>query len=58
MIPECPLASKPYVDQRFTDFEQGFKFYKEYGRLCGFDVRRSTEKSDRLGNNIEVFRLF
>ncbi|WOG87096.1 hypothetical protein DCAR_0206318 [Daucus carota subsp. sativus] len=54
-IPECSEGLKPYIDQRFSDLDQAFIFYKEYGRSSGVDVRRSTEKSDRDGNTIEKY---
>ncbi|XP_063944199.1 protein FAR1-RELATED SEQUENCE 5-like [Daucus carota subsp. sativus] len=54
-IPECAEGLKPYIDQRFSDLDQAFIFYKEYGRSSGFDVRRSTERSDKDGNTIEKY---
>ncbi|XP_017228981.2 protein FAR1-RELATED SEQUENCE 5 [Daucus carota subsp. sativus] len=30
--------------------EDAFIFYKEYGRICGFDVRKYTKRTDRFGN--------
>nr|XP_017217257.1 PREDICTED: protein FAR1-RELATED SEQUENCE 5-like [Daucus carota subsp. sativus] len=54
-IPECSEGLKPYIDQRFSDLDQDFIFYKEYGRSSGFDVRRSTERSDKDGNTIEKY---
>mgnify|MGYP003366236787 CR=1 FL=1 len=54
-IPEFSDSSKPFLDQRFSDLDQGFIFYKEYGRQSGFDVRRSTKKSDRFGNTITKY---
>lgn len=29
----------------------------EYGRICGFDCRRSTERKDKNGNTIEKYFL-
>nr|XP_017221379.1 PREDICTED: protein FAR1-RELATED SEQUENCE 5-like [Daucus carota subsp. sativus] len=54
-IPECAEGLKPYIDQRFSDLDQAFIFYMEYGRSSGFDVRRSTERSDKDGNTIEKY---
>nr|XP_017217077.1 PREDICTED: protein FAR1-RELATED SEQUENCE 5-like [Daucus carota subsp. sativus] len=54
-IPECSEGLKPYIDQRFSDLDQDFIFYKEYGRSSGFDIRWSTERSDRDGNTIEKY---
>lgn len=36
----------PYMDKVFDSLDKGFKFYKEYGRLRGFDIRKGTEKRD------------
>ena len=54
-IPECLNSLKPKLGQRFSDLDQGYIFYKEYDRQSGFDVRRSTEKSDRFGNTITKY---
>lgn len=48
--PECDIIHKPHTNQHFPTLEDAFLFYREYGRQCGFDVRKSTEKSDRRGN--------
>lgn len=34
----------------FPTLEDAYLYYKEYGRQCGFDVRKSSKKSDRRGN--------
>nr|XP_017225249.1 PREDICTED: protein FAR1-RELATED SEQUENCE 5-like [Daucus carota subsp. sativus] len=44
-----PDVSKPTINQCFQSLDQGFIFYKEYGRLGGFDVRKGTEKRDESG---------
>ena len=49
-IPECPPGSKPLLNQWFNFIDEGFLYYKDYGRLFGFDIRRSTERSDKDGN--------
>ena len=54
-IPDCPQGVKPLLDQIFKNIEEGFDFYKEYGRLSGFDVRRSSEKSDKYGRTIRKY---
>ncbi|KAK1383119.1 hypothetical protein POM88_020854 [Heracleum sosnowskyi] len=40
----CDEKYKPYVNRVFPSVDAGYEFYKEYGRLCGFDVRKSTSK--------------
>nr|XP_017239718.1 PREDICTED: protein FAR1-RELATED SEQUENCE 5-like [Daucus carota subsp. sativus] len=35
---------KPYPGQLFKDIESAFKFYTDYGRDGGFEVRKSTQK--------------
>lgn len=47
--PYCDEQFKPYVNQSFKNIEDAFHFYKSYGRLCGFDVRRSSEKKHSDG---------
>ncbi|WOG92215.1 hypothetical protein DCAR_0311478 [Daucus carota subsp. sativus] len=34
----------------FPTLEDAYLYYKEYGRQGGFDVRKSTKKTDRYGN--------
>ncbi|KAK1400558.1 hypothetical protein POM88_000163 [Heracleum sosnowskyi] len=43
-IPNCDEKYKPYVNRFFPSVDAGYEFYKEYGRLCGFDVHKSTSK--------------
>lgn len=38
-------ACIPVVNKVFDCLEKGMVFYQEYGRLFGFDARRSTEKA-------------
>ncbi|KAK1359678.1 hypothetical protein POM88_044152 [Heracleum sosnowskyi] len=46
-VPTCvDDSSKPVVNQVFDSLEKGMTFYMEYGQLCGFDTRRSTENKD------------
>ncbi|WOH08980.1 hypothetical protein DCAR_0728431 [Daucus carota subsp. sativus] len=42
----------PFANQIFDSLEKAFKFYKEYGRLGGFDVRKGTGKKDSEGTII------
>lgn len=42
-----PNGKKPFVGQIFGSIDFTFKFYMEYGRICGFDCRRSTERKDK-----------
>ena len=44
-----PDVSKPNINQSFQSLDQAFAFYKDYGRLSGFDVRKGTEKKDAFG---------
>ncbi|XP_074351719.1 protein FAR1-RELATED SEQUENCE 5-like [Apium graveolens] len=46
-IPKCSGdISKLEVNQSFDSLEEGIQFYKEYGRLSGFNVRLTTETKD------------
>lgn len=49
-VPNCDDSYKPHVGQCFSSFETAFHFYEEYGRRCGFDVRRSTRKKSNKGD--------
>ena len=42
--PICDEKYKPYVDRAFPTVDAAYEFYREYGRLCGFDVRKSSAK--------------
>lgn len=49
-IPSCVGdIGIPFVNQIFESLDKGYKFYKEYGRLGGFSVRKTTEKTDDNG---------
>ena len=48
--PNCDKAFGPHTNQHFQTLDDAFIFYREYGRQCGFDVRKSTERSDGRGN--------
>ena len=48
--PKCDEQHKPKLNMHFPTIEDAFLYYKEYGRQCGFDVRKSTLKTDRQGN--------
>ncbi|KAK1359525.1 hypothetical protein POM88_043999 [Heracleum sosnowskyi] len=39
-------ACIPVVNKLFDSMEEGMEFYQAYGRLSGFNSRRSTEKTD------------
>ncbi|KAK1402689.1 hypothetical protein POM88_002294 [Heracleum sosnowskyi] len=49
-LPKCDDKQKPHTNQHFATLKDAYKFYWAHGRICGFDVRKSTEKSDRKGN--------
>ncbi|KAK1356703.1 hypothetical protein POM88_049959 [Heracleum sosnowskyi] len=51
-IPHCNEEIKPYKKQVFPDLDTAFEYYKDYGRECGFTVRRSTEKTNNAGKTI------
>ena len=42
----------PFRNQAFDSLDKAYKFYKEYGRLGGFDVRKTTERRDADGTII------
>ncbi|XP_063941395.1 protein FAR1-RELATED SEQUENCE 3-like [Daucus carota subsp. sativus] len=42
--PKCDEKYKPHVDRAFPTVDAAYEFYREYGRLCGFDVRKSSAK--------------
>ncbi|WOG86405.1 hypothetical protein DCAR_0205609 [Daucus carota subsp. sativus] len=42
----------PFRNQSFDSLDNAYKFYKDYGRLGGFDVRKTTEKRDADGTII------
>lgn len=46
--PRCGDKKNPILNQHFPTLD-AFIYYKEYGRMCGFDVRKSTKKSERHG---------
>ncbi|KAK1389759.1 hypothetical protein POM88_017937 [Heracleum sosnowskyi] len=37
---------RPFTNQIFESLDKGYKFYKQYARLGGFSVRKTTEKRD------------
>ncbi|XP_019197079.1 PREDICTED: protein FAR1-RELATED SEQUENCE 5-like [Ipomoea nil] len=39
----------PVRGQRFKSLSEGIEFYKNYGRVGGFDIRHSSVKRDRAG---------
>ena len=36
-IPTYVAEKKPCLNQKLKDLQAAFEFYKEYGRVCGFD---------------------
>ena len=42
--PKCNEKHKSQLNQHFPTLEHAYQFYREYGRLCGFDVIKSTKK--------------
>ncbi|XP_074335536.1 protein FAR1-RELATED SEQUENCE 5-like [Apium graveolens] len=47
--PKCDNRHKPQTNQYFPTLEDAFKFYKEYGRVCGFCVRKSIKRTSGRG---------
>ncbi|XP_019191049.1 PREDICTED: protein FAR1-RELATED SEQUENCE 5-like [Ipomoea nil] len=39
----------PVLGQRFKSLSEGIEFYKNYGRVGGFDIRHNSVKRDRTG---------
>ena len=55
-IPCCVEDTiKPFVNKSFESLENGIAFYKEYGRLCGFGVRRSAKKTHSDGTIVNKY---
>lgn len=48
---------KPFVNKSFRSLESGIAFYKEYGVLSGFSVRRSAEKTHADGTIISKYMV-
>lgn len=46
-VPKCDDQLKPHISQHIPNMEDAYKFYFIYRQTCGFDVRRSTERSKR-----------
>lgn len=47
--PECETEKIPFMNQSFDSINAAYVFYENYGRLCGFDVRRSSQKTNKQG---------
>lgn len=48
-IPHCVRDKKSFLNQGFSNVDSAFKFYEDYDHMCGFIVRRSSEKKDKAG---------
>ncbi|KAK1358881.1 hypothetical protein POM88_043355 [Heracleum sosnowskyi] len=55
--PNCDDKHKPHTNTYFLTLKEAFTFYVDYGRICGFDVRKSTKKSDARGNRLAKYML-
>ncbi|XP_063941365.1 protein FAR1-RELATED SEQUENCE 5-like [Daucus carota subsp. sativus] len=53
--PKCDEKYKPHVDRAFPTVDAAYEFYREYGRLCGFDVRKSSAKHAPDGTLIRKY---
>lgn len=47
--------NKPYIGQIFTSIDAAFSYYSDHAGFCGFNVRRSTQRSR---NGIVVSKYF
>ncbi|XP_063941213.1 protein FAR1-RELATED SEQUENCE 2-like [Daucus carota subsp. sativus] len=47
-IPRCDPSKKPFLNQTFNDLDSVYEFYKEYGRVCGFDIKKSAGKKRQI----------
>ncbi|KAK1396433.1 hypothetical protein POM88_006296 [Heracleum sosnowskyi] len=54
-VPNCDDKEKPQTNQHFPALEDAYLFYLNYGRTCGFDVNKSTEKSDKHKNMLAKY---
>ncbi|KAL8123548.1 hypothetical protein AgCh_011501 [Apium graveolens] len=49
-IPSCVVENDvPYTNQVFESVDQGYRFYKAYAHLGGFNIRKTTKKIDDVG---------
>ncbi|KAK1383140.1 hypothetical protein POM88_020875 [Heracleum sosnowskyi] len=55
--PNCDEKYKPQTNTYILTLEEAFTFYVDYGCICGFDVRKSTKKSDARGNLLAKYML-
>ncbi|KAK1393143.1 hypothetical protein POM88_012199 [Heracleum sosnowskyi] len=55
--PNCDDKYKPQTNAYIPTLEESFTFYVDYGRIYGFDVRKSTKKSDARGNLLAKYVL-
>ena len=54
--PLCCINKRPFIGQLFDTIDEGRNFYKDYGRVSGFDTRSSSAKHDK--NNILLIKYF
>ena len=50
--PVCATEFKPFIGKAFESLKFAFEFYKSYARLCGFDVRKCSQKTHKDGTVI------
>ncbi|KAL4584580.1 hypothetical protein LXL04_010647 [Taraxacum kok-saghyz] len=43
------VEEKPYKVQQFASFESALAYHKEYGRKCGFEIRKATTDLSKGG---------
>lgn len=56
-IPKCDDKKKPHKNQHFSTLKDAYVFYRNYGSSCGFDVRYSTQKTDKKGNVCKIYTM-
>ncbi|KAF9690306.1 hypothetical protein SADUNF_Sadunf01G0181800 [Salix dunnii] len=50
---ETPNDAIPYIGQRFATHDEGYEFYSEFAKRCGFSIRRHrTEGKDGVGKGL------
>ncbi|KAJ6427787.1 hypothetical protein OIU84_023229 [Salix udensis] len=50
---ETPNDVIPYIGQRFATHDEGYEFYSEFAKRCGFSIRRHrTEGKDGVGKGL------
>ena len=56
-IPRVAPTIRPQIGMKFVSLENTEKFYVEYARQCGLDVRLSTSRKDSFGRIISRYSV-